>query len=150
MKFHLTSFRVDCCRESWLIAQTNIIVRQRWNLHVFRILGVAQHRFVQLSLRRLMKEDWGKVPSVPITPPASQNSSSLFFSTLMFISPFRGLLLRAATSRESLIMIDRKFCILFLYAWCDITEMNNSALHRTSFIYLRFYKWISFFTAIYP
>ena len=89
--------------------------------------------FVLLSLRRLLKEEWGKVPSVPITPLASSNSSSLFFSTLMLISPFRGLILRTVTSRESWMMIDRNFCIMFLYAFCDITEKNNFALDRISF-----------------
>ena len=96
-------------------------------------LANIEKSFVQLSLRRLVKEDWGKMPSVPITPPAPPNSSSLFFSTLMLISPFRGLLLRTVSSREPWIMIDRKFCIMFSYAFCDITEMNNFALDRTSF-----------------
>ena len=48
VKFYLTTFRVDCCRESWLIAQTHIIVRQRWNLHIFRNLEVAPHREEEL------------------------------------------------------------------------------------------------------
>ena len=51
------------------------------------IPSIEKKSFVQLMRIRLVNAFWGNVPSVPMTPPASPNSLTLFFSTLMFIPP---------------------------------------------------------------